>query len=138
MQEDSPGLERVVLDPEAFEAQIGETRVVSGLVTCDARSAFVRGEAGEGALRRLAAIHEEVLVASERADAHRERRDLRVEVLDHGAARVLPVSEKDASQGGRDEGVVFLRDDGQVGRDWFSGRREGERGSASVSVSASR
>ena len=110
---DSPGLERIVLGPELSEVQIGEARFLLGLVTCQARGALVGGEAVDGAMRCLAAAHEEVLVAFERRDARVERCDFRLEVVDLGAARV--VFEKDASQGGRDEGVIFLWDDGHVG-----------------------
>ena len=110
---DSPRLERIVLGPELSEVQIGEARFLLGLVTCQARGALVGGEAVDGAMRCLAAAHEEVFVAFERRDARVERCDFRLEVIDLGAARV--VFEKDASQGGRDEGVIFLWDDGHVG-----------------------
>ena len=105
----------MILGPEPFEFLVGDERFFFGLVTCDARSVFVLVEVGEGALRRLAAVHEEGLVAFERRDARLERRDFRAEVVDRGAARVAPVSEKDASQRGRDERVVLPRDDGHVG-----------------------
>ena len=81
-----------------------------------ARSAFVSPEARKCAMRRFAAIHEKTPVVIERRDALSERCDLRVEVLDHRATVVLLCVEKDASQGGRNEVVVFLWDDGKVER----------------------
>lgn len=51
----------------------------------------------------------------ERRDALFERCDLRVEVLDHRATVIPWCIEKDASQWRRNEGVVFVWDDGHIG-----------------------
>jgi hypothetical protein len=68
-----------------------------------------------------AAIHQEALVALERLDACFERRNFCVELLDQLLPRILPISEKkDATEGWRDEDVVFLWDDRQVRRDYSS------------------
>ena len=86
----------------------------------EARSAFIKPEDCNRVLRCLVAIYEEDLVAFERRDSLFERCDLRVEVLDHRAtaslSRVRRRVEKDASQGRRNKGVVFLWDDGHIGR----------------------
>jgi len=78
------------------EELLRDTDFFSRLIPLKTRSALVRGEARERGLRRLAAIHEEALVALKRPDASFEHRDFRVELLDH-----LPVaiSEKDATEG---------------------------------------
>lgn len=108
--------EGVILGPDAIEVLSVLERVCSGLVTCEARTLFVSFEAHNRAMRRVAAIREKIIVAFERRDALFERCVLRVEALDHGATVVLSRVEKDASQGRRNEGVVFSWDDGQVGR----------------------
>ena len=82
-----------------LEVHLREVSVFSRLVPRKTRSALVRGEARERALRRLAAIHEEDLVAFERPDASFEHRDLRFEFLDHLLAWIVAVFEKDATEG---------------------------------------
>jgi len=66
-----------------LDDQLRDTDKFFRLIPRETRSALVRGEARERALRRLAAIHEEVLVALKRPDASFEHRDFRVELLDH-------------------------------------------------------
>ena len=78
----SPTIAGTVLRLNLPEFHIRDTSVFSCLVTRKTRGAFVRSETRERALRRLAAIHDEVLVALERPDASFERRDFRVELLD--------------------------------------------------------
>lgn len=107
-----------MLDLELLEVPLGDARAFSRLVQRETRRALVRPEARVRALRRLAAIHEDVLVAPERADTRFEYRVFRVELLDQLTARIVHVSEEDATERGRDEDVVFLWDDGQVRRDW--------------------
>lgn len=75
-------------------------------------------------MRKVALIREKILFAFERRDALFERRGLRVEFLDHRTTVILSRVEKDASQGRRNEGVIFFGDEGQVGR------HDGERGTA--------
>lgn len=78
----SPTIAGTVLHLKLPEFQLRDASVVSRLVTRKTRGAFVRSATRERALRRLAAIHDEVLVALERPDASFERRDFRVELLD--------------------------------------------------------
>jgi hypothetical protein len=107
-----------MLDLKLLEVLLGDARAFSRQVQRETRGALVRLEAREGALLRLAAIHEEVLVALEGADTRFECRVFRVELLDQLTARIIRVSEEDATERGRDEDVVFLWDDGHVRLDW--------------------
>lgn len=58
---------------------------------------------------------ETIYEMTERRNLLFERCDLRVEALDHLTTVILLRVEKDASQRRRNEGVVFLWDDGLVG-----------------------
>ena len=110
--------EGVILGHEAIEVLFVLVRVCCGLVIREARSLFVNTAALKLAICRATAIREKILVAFERRDVLFECCVLRVEVADHRATVILSRVEKDASQGRRNEGVVFLWDDGQVGRHW--------------------
>jgi hypothetical protein len=107
-----------MLDLKLLEVPLGRARAFSRQVQRETRGALVRLKARERALLRLAAIHEEVLVPLERADTRFERRVFRGELLDQLTARIVHVSEEDATERGRDEDVVFLWDDGHVRLDW--------------------
>ena len=107
-----------MLDLELLELLLGDARAFSRQVQRETRGALVRLKARERALPRLATIHEEVFVALERADTRFECRIFRVELLDQLTARIVRVSEEDATKRGRDEDVVFLWDDGHVRLDW--------------------
>jgi hypothetical protein len=108
--------EGVILGHEAIEVLSVLERVSCGHVTFEARNLFVSTEALKRSMRRVVINRENILLAFERRDAFFERGDLRVEVPDYRATVILSRVEKDASQGRRSEGMVFLWDDGQVGR----------------------
>ena len=117
-----------MLDLQLFKLPISKAGFFLCLIPREARSALVRREVSHGALRRLAPIHEEVILVLERPNGRFERRDFRVEVLDHSLARILLLSQKDAAEWGRNEDVEFLGDEGEVGHDWLLGEGSCQRG----------
>jgi hypothetical protein len=76
-----------------------DARLFPRLVTRKTRSALVSREARDCPLRRIAAIHEEVLVALERRDERIEGIDFRLEFR-HLFPCEVALFEKDATEGG--------------------------------------
>ena len=84
----SRGLKMAIRALEALEAHIRLTYFFLRVDECETRSAFIGGKAGDCALRSLAAVHKEVLIALEGAYASFEKGNLRVEAVNKGAAVV--------------------------------------------------
>jgi hypothetical protein len=83
------GLELEIRGPEVLDAYIRLAHFFLRLDELETRGALVGGKAGDGALGSLAAVHKEILIALERANASFEKGNLRVETVDEGAAGVL-------------------------------------------------
>jgi hypothetical protein len=103
-----------MIPPEAFQALNREAHVFGRLVEREACVALGDGEAGNGAMGRFAASHEETIVTIQCRNARFELGNFSVETVDTCPA-ILAISEIDATEGRHHKGLILFGYDGHVG-----------------------